>query len=372
MNLDFLERQFLSNKLVDYSIALLILISSILIIKILRSLVIGSLKKWASQTSNPFDNVIIRILERNMMPIIYLGSFYLAIGNLTLHPILERALEVLVIMGSTILGIRLVAALGEYGLKIYWQTYHRDNPSLEHSIDAIIPALRIVLWLIGIIFILDNLGFNISAVVTSLGIGGVAIALASQGVLQDLFSYFAILLDRPFELGDFIIVGDYLGTVEYVGIKTTRLKSISGEEIIMANTDLTGSRIRNFKRMKERRIVFKFGVVYDTKVAQLKMIPDLIERIISATEHTRFDRAHFAGYGDFSLDFEVVYFIDSNDYTEYMNAQEQINLNVKAEFARHNIQFAYPTQINYLQEISAHLSQGNKSQEVDSELEKRE
>ncbi len=372
MNLDWLEIQILSNKLVDYSIALLILISSILIIKILRSLAIRSLKKWAAKTTNPFDNVIIKILERHIVPIIYLGSFYLAVGNLTLHPIIERTIEVLVIIGSTILGIRLVAALGEYVLKIYWLTYHRDNPSVEQSINAIVPAIRIVIWLIGIIFILDNLGFNISAVVASLGIGGIAIALASQGILQDLFSYFAILFDRPFELGDLIIVGDYLGTVDYVGIKTTRLKSISGEEIIIANTDLTGSRIRNFKRMKQRRIVFKFGVIYDTSVEQLKLIPDLIERIIRETEHTQFDRAHFTSYGDFSLDFEVVYFIDSNDYTQYMNAQQQINLNIKAEFARHNIEFAYPTQINYLQEMSSNSSNGDKYRAIDLEIGNRE
>lgn len=365
MNLDFLEIQFLNNKLVDYCIALLILISSIVIIKTIRSLVIKSLKKWAAKTSNPFDDVIIRILERNIVPIIYLGSFYLAVDNLALHPIIDRAIEVLVIIGSTILGIRLVGTFIEYILKIYWVTYHHDNLNVEQSINALIPAIRMVIWLIGIIFILDNLGFNISAVVASLGIGGVAIALASQGVLQDLFSYFAILFDRPFELGDFIIVGDYLGTVEYVGIKTTRLKSIGGEEIIIANADLTSSRIRNFKRMKERRIVFKFGVVYDTSPEQLKIITTLIEKIINETEHARLDRAHFAGYGDFSLNFEVVYFIDSNDYTEYMNAQQQINLNIKTEFARHNIQFAYPTQINYFQQISANSSNGDKSQELD-------
>ena len=359
MNWDFLEIEILSNKLADYSLALLILISSVLIIKIIRSLVIRNLKRWAASTTNPFDDAIIRIVERNVIPILYIGSFYVAVSNLTLHPILDRAIEVLVIIGSTALAIRLIASFVEYALKIYWLTYHRNNPNIEQSVSALIPAIRIIIWVIGIIFILDNLGFDISAVVASLGIGGVAIALASQGVLQDLFSYFSILLDRPFELGDFIIVGDYLGTVEYVGIKTTRLKSISGEEIIIANTDLTGSRIRNFKRMRERRIVFKFGVVYDTNIAQLKMIPDLVERIIRATEHTRFDRAHFAGYGDFSLDFEVVYFIDTNDYTEYMNAQQQINLNVKAEFARHNIQFAYPTQINYLQEISSNSASGN-------------
>ena len=200
--------------------------------------------------------------------------------------------------------------------------------------------------------LLDNLGFDISAVVASLGIGGVAIALASQGILQDLFSYFSILLDRPFELGDFIIVGDYLGTVEYVGIKTTRLRSISGEEIVIANTDLTGSRIRNFKRMRQRRIVFKFGVVYETSADLLAKIPVIIKEIINHTEHATFDRAHFSGYGEYSLDFEVVYFINTSDYNVYMNAQQQINLAVKAKFARHNIEFAYPTQINYFNNLS--------------------
>ncbi len=353
MNLDFLEIQILNNTLGDYFLALLIILCSILIIRLLRSLVIKNLKKFAASTTNPFDDAIIRILERNLIPIFYLGSFYVAVSNLSLHPILARAIEVLVIIGSCILGIRLVATLAEYVLKIYWITYHRDNPNVEQSINALIPAIRTVIWVIGIIFILDNLGFDISAVVASLGIGGVAIALASQGVLQDLFSYFSILLDRPFELGDFIIVGDYLGTVEYVGIKTTRLKSISGEQIVIANTDLTSSRIRNFKRMRERRIVFNFGVVYDTNTEQLKMIPHLIEQIIKETKHTKFDRAHFAGYGDFSLDFEVVYFIDSNDYTQYMNSQQEIYLNIKAAFAQHNIQFAYPTQINYLKALSS-------------------
>jgi small-conductance mechanosensitive channel len=199
-----------------------------------------------------------------------------------------------------------------------------------------------------------------------LGIGGVAIALASQGVLQDLFSYFSILLDRPFELKDFIVVGDYLGTVEYVGIKTTRLKSISGEEIIIANTDLTGFRIRNFKRMRQRRIVFNFGLVYDTSTEQLAQVPALVEKIINNTENALCDRAHFAGYGDFSLDFEVVYFINSNDYKIYMDAQQEINLKIKSEFAKHHLEFAYPTQVNYFNDLPAIAANGNGHEVVNS------
>lgn len=348
MSLQFLQQEFLSNRVADYLIALAILIAASVIVRLLCRFVFQGLKRWADKTPTPLDNRIIAIVERHSIPIVYLGSFYLAISNLTLHPILDRVIEVITIILTTIIGVRLINSLVKYGLRLYWITHSRDDSNFELSINAILPAIRTIVWVIGLLFVLDNLGFNISAVIASLGIGGVAVALASQGILQDLFSYFAILLDRPFELGDFIIVGDYMGDVEYVGIKTTRLKSIDGEEIIIANTDLTGSRIRNFKRMRQRRVAFSFGVVYETHSEQLTAIPSIVEKIIKQTENTTFDRAHFSAYGDFSLDFEVVYFVNNNDYDLYMNAQQQINFQLKQEFERLGIQFAYPTQVTYL------------------------
>ena len=353
MNFNFLSLNFLSNKLSDYLIAGITLGCCILLIKIFRRSTFKNLRKWAAKSENIYDDAIVSIVERDLIPIAYIAGTYLAISNLTLHSILDRVVKVMMVIVSTIFAIRLFTAFLEYLIKIYWLTYQRDNTNLEQSINALIPAMRVVVWLIGAVFLLDNLGFDISAVVASLGIGGVAIALASQGVLQDLFSYFSILLDRPFELGDFIIVGDYLGTVEYMGIKTTRLRSINGEQIIIANTDLTGSRIRNFKRMQRRRIVFKFGVVYETTSEQLAKIPGLIQEIIENTENVTCDRAHFSGYGEYSLNFEVVYFIDTSDYTVYMNAQQEINLAIKVKFAEHGIEFAYPTQINYFNSLSA-------------------
>ena len=356
MNFKFLSLEFLDNQLNDYLVAVVILSCCIILIKILRRSAFKSLKKWSAKTENIYDDAIIKILERDLLPIVYVASVYLAIGNLNLHPILDRVIEVIVVIVSTIFAIRLFTAAIEYLIKIYWIAYHRNNANLEQSINALVPAIRVIVWLVGIVFLLDNLGFDISAVVASLGIGGVAIALASQGVLQDLFSYFSILLDRPFELGDFIIVGDYLGTVEYVGIKTTRLRSIDGEQIIIANTDLTGSRIRNFKRMRQRRVVFKFGVIYDTTPQQLTQIPDLIAEIINNTRHATCDRAHFAGYGEYSLDFEVVYFIDTNDYSVYMDAQQEINLAIKSKFSDLGIEFAFPTQVNYFDVLPTSMS----------------
>ncbi len=362
---NFLSQEFLNNQLNDYLIAAVILICCLILIKIIRRSAFKSLRKWAARSENIYDDAIIGILERDFVPIAYIASVYLAIINLALHPILDRAVKVTVIIVSTILAIRLFSAMVEYLIKVYCLTYQRNNVNLEQSINALIPAIRVIVWLIGIIFLLDNLGFDISAVVASLGIGGVAIALASQGVLQDLFSYFSILLDCPFELEDFIIVGDYLGTVEYVGIKTTRLRSVSGEQIIIANTDLIGSRIRNLKRMRQRRVVFKFGVVYETNPEQLAQIPSLITEVIENTNNAICDRAHFSGYGEYSLDFEVVYFINTNDYLAYMNAQQEINLAIKTIFNEQGIEFAYPTQIHHINHIRPDTLFNNEHETVE-------
>jgi small-conductance mechanosensitive channel len=348
MSLDFLQLEFLNNRVIDYSIALLILIIGIIITNIIQRLVLTRLRKWAKKTINRFDDALIQLIENTLVPLLYLGTFYVAIGNLILHPILRQATDVLAVGIATVLGIRFCNLVIEKGLRLYWLNTPSDNLTIEQSFKAFIPAIRAIIWGIGLIFLLDNLGFNISAVVASLGIGGVAIALASQGVLQDLFSYFAILLDRPFEIGDFIVIGEFAGSVEHVGIKTTRMKSISGEELILANTDLTGSRIRNFKRMQRRRVEFQISVDYDTPLEVLKEIPDLIKKIVEERKNITFDRAHFSTYGDFSLDFQVVYFVNTSDYNEYMDAQQHINLRIKQEFEKRLVEFAYPTQVTYL------------------------
>lgn len=240
-----------------------------------------------------------------------------------------------------------MGSVAEYSLRIYG-FIHRDQPNMRQSLNALIPAVRVFLWAIGIVFVLDNLGFDISAVVTGLGIGGVAIALASQGILQDLFSYFSILLDRPFEIGDFIVVGDMSGTVQQVGIKTTRLQSLDGEQLILANTDLTASRIQNFQRMTQRRIAFNLGVTYETTKTQLELIPDILRHIIEGIPQVTFDRAHFASFGDSSLNYEVVYLVETNDYMVYRDVQQQMNLTIKEQFDKAGIEFAYPTQVLYL------------------------
>ncbi|GMV68861.1 MAG: hypothetical protein AMXMBFR76_13000 [Pseudomonadota bacterium] len=214
--------------------------------------------------------------------------------------------------------------------------------------DATIVGLisfvgRTAIWAIALLMILDNLGFNITTLVASLGIGGVAIALAVQNVLADLFASLSIGLDKPFVVGDFIIVDDLMGTVEHVGLKTTRLRSLSGEQLVFSNGDLLKSRIRNYKRMYERRIVFTFGVVYDTPRETLARLADEVRAIIEAQPKTRFDRAHFFRFGEFSLDFEVVYFVLDPVYNLYMDIQQAINLAIMARFEALEVGFAFPT-----------------------------
>jgi small-conductance mechanosensitive channel len=241
-------------------------------------------------------------------------------------------------------------ALISHVLEVYWVT-KGDEISKTHGIKGIkgvLPVIKVVVWGVGIAFLLDNLGFKISTVVAGLGIGGVAVALAAQAVLGDLFSYIAIQFDRPFEIGDFIIVGDKLGTIEHVGIKTTRIRSLGGEQLIFSNTDLTNSRVRNYKRMHKRRVVFKFGVIYQTSLEHMKEIPAIVTDIVKKVEDATFDRAHFCSYGDFSLDFEVVYYVIGSDYNKYMDIQQEINLAIMEEFTKRGIEFAYPTQTLFL------------------------
>lgn len=205
-------------------------------------------------------------------------------------------------------------------------------------------GLQVLIWSITTLLILDNLGVNITALVAGLGVGGIAIGLAAQNVLSDLFASLSIVFDRPFVPGDFIVFGDFMGTVEKTGLKTTRVRSLSGEQIVVSNADLLSSRIRNFKQMYRRRVVFKLGIVYDTPVEKLRKVSALLKEIISVRAGVEFDRAHFASYGDFSLNFEIVFYVLSPDYNKYMDIQQDINLAIFETFAQEGIEFAFPTQ----------------------------
>ena len=229
-----------------------------------------------------------------------------------------------------------------------WLERKRQQRAAFASIGIIGVVVNGVIWSLVVLLTLDNLGVDITALVAGLGIGGIAVALAVQNIFGDLFASLSIALDRPFSEGDFLSVGEVLGTVETIGIKSTRLRSLSGEQVVMPNADLLGSRVRNYGRMVERRVAFATSVTYETAVELLERIPRMIREIVEAQADTRFDRSHFAAHGAASLDFETVYYVRSPDYNRYMDVQQAINLRLHKEFARLGIEFAYPTQKVFL------------------------
>jgi small-conductance mechanosensitive channel len=231
-----------------------------------------------------------------------------------------------------------------------------SSPQASVSTTLIGWALHTALWAVVALAVLSNLGFNITAFVASLGIGGIAIALAAQNILGDLFASVAIALDKPFEVGDSISAGSASGTVEHVGMKTTRLRSASGEQIIVSNTELLKGSLKNFKRMQTRRIEFTFGVSYTTTPEQAAAIPAVVRRVVEAQPELKFDRAHFTKLGESSLDYVVVYIMQTADYLRYMDNHQAINIGLMREFAAMGVEFAFPTRTVFIAPHSAELT----------------
>jgi len=356
MTNSFLGQMFWGNSILNYFICVGIFVIAIVVIRIFKKIIMVQLKKWAQKTATGFDDAVIRAVEKTLLPLLYFGAFYLAIRNLTLNPSLAKAIDVLGLVLLTIFGVRFILAIVAYAIESYWAKKEKDV-ARKQGFAGILTVIKVVVWGLAIVLLLDNLGIKISALIAGLGIGGVAVALAAQAILGDLFSYFAIFFDKPFEIGDFIIVGDFLGTIEHIGIKTTRVRSLGGEQLVFSNADLTGSRIRNYKRMQKRRVVFRFGVTYQTTAEQLKEIPGIAKKIVVDVENAVFDRAHFFEYGDFSLVFEVVYYVMSADYNVYMDVQQEINLCLKSELEKRGVEFAYPTQTLYVQKTTGSNAQ---------------
>ena len=312
-------------------------------VRLLRVVGLRRLKTWAGTTESRTDDFAVRIIERSILPMLYLGAFYVAFFYLKFPFKIDQIFKVAFMVASTFFVLRLISGVIHYFLNRAIR-HHENREAKEKQLRGILFIINVAVWILGLVFLLSNLGYNITAVITGLGVGGIAIALASQVVLGDLFSYFVIFFDRPFEIGDFISVDDKSGTVEYIGIKTTRLRALNGEQLIFSNTNLTNSRVHNFKRMAERRIQFTLGVIYRTTPEQVKRIPGMVKGIIEATPDTRFDRGHFSGFGNFSLNFEFVYFITSPDYNLFMDRQQNIYLAILEAFEREGIEFAFPTQ----------------------------
>lgn len=347
---EILNHSILGNTVSSHLGALGIFIGGMAAVFVFRKYILYRLRKWADTTHTSIDDLAVRAIERYLVPASYIGILYLALHTLVLSPNFEKGLRMAAIILVTILVVRAVISAVNFMLQSYIMK-STDSTGGEKQLKGIRGLVNFAIWTIALIFLLDNLGVKISAVVAGLGIGGIAVALAAQAVLGDLFSYFVIFFDKPFEIGDFIIVGDKMGVVEYIGIKTTRIRALGGEQLVFSNTDLTNSRVHNFKKMEKRRVVFSLGVIYQTSAEKLKAIPQMVRGIIEAQEETAFDRGHFASYGDFSLNFEFVYYVAGADYNKYMDTQQAINLAVFEAFEKEGIEFAYPSQTLFINKV---------------------
>ncbi|NTV46409.1 MAG: mechanosensitive ion channel family protein [Chlorobiales bacterium] len=317
------------------------------------------LHEFAKKTETKIDDAISVLIKKTKWYFLFAIGIYFALVTVKDLPKIERTL----IDQSIKLVILIQIAIWANTMINFWVKSYKDE-KLPHDAASVTTfsalgfVAKLALYAIVLLLVLDNFGINITTLVASLGVGGIAVALAVQNILGDLFASLSISLDKPFVIGDFIAVDMHKGTVEKVGLKTTRIKSLSGEQIVFSNADLLKSRIQNFKKMEERRVIFPFGIRYETPYQKITIVPGIMREIIESIDQTRFDRAHFKAYGDFSLNFEVVYFVLSPDMVLYMDVQQKINLAMYERFMREGIEFAYPTQTVYLNQQTGHEGAG--------------
>jgi small-conductance mechanosensitive channel len=342
-----LETVYFGNSIKNYLIAVSIIAGWIIALWLVKITVIAAMKKQAAKTEKKFDDFVVAALGKCVIPALYFFGIYAGLKYLKFAPQADGIINASYIAVITFYVIKLATMLVTYSMTSYVEKKEKDE-SKAQNIKGLLFVINSVIWILGAVLLLDNLGYKVSTIIAGLGIGGIAVALAAQAILGDVFSYVSILFDKPFETGDFIIVGEYMGTVENIGIKTTRIRSLSGEEIIFSNTFLTNSQVKNYKRMQRRRIVFSVGVIYSTPKEKLEKLPAVIKAAVESVKGLTFDRAHFASYGASSLDFEVVYYVEAPDYNTYMDAQQAINLKIFEEFAKLGVEFAYPTTTVFL------------------------
>ncbi len=339
---ELLEGEIYGNGLSVWAIAALVTAAALAVALLVRLILVRRLPAPAGGDEPQWPTVLHEVVKRTstlflLIAAVYAGSLVLDLPS-RVQNLIASAFTVALFIQLALWADRIASAV------LTWRLAPLQTKSaMRNALSLIQFFVRVAVWSLALLLLFENLGFDVTALVAGLGIGGIAIALAAQSVLGDLFSSLAIVLDRPFEVGDFIVFGDQNGTVEKIGIKTTRIRSLSGEQIACSNTDLMNSRIHNFKRMAERRIVLVLGVTYDTPRSKLERIPPMVKEIVEGQTQARFDRAHFRSFGDSALEFEIVYWVLSADYTVYMDVQQAINFAILRGFEEEQIGFAFPT-----------------------------
>jgi small-conductance mechanosensitive channel len=310
----------------------------------LLKLVARHLRRLSEHTESIWDDVAVDLIDGLKGYIIFIWIFYFGSHALAESDGVRKFLLAIVVCATSF-------QMGLWGLHVIksWRSAVlevkiKEDASSAAALGLLYKVVQISFLAAVVLLSLSNLGVDITALVAGLGVGGIAIALAAQNVLGDLLASLSIVLDKPFIVGDFVVAGEEKGTVENIGIKTTRLRSISGEEVILSNKDLLESRVKNFKRMWNRRVLHNFGVIYSTPIEVVEKIPKWVEEIVLRYEMLKFDRCHFAAFGASSLDFQLVFFVKDSDYNIFMNYQQSVLVDIFKKFQQEGVEFAFPTQ----------------------------
>ncbi|MFH0971617.1 MAG: mechanosensitive ion channel family protein [Candidatus Micrarchaeota archaeon] len=347
--LQYLNWEFLGNTGTQYATAFAAFIIINVAIWVFKTIILSGMKRIAKKTSFKYDDFIVDFLSEIKAPFYLIVALFFSARFLSLSDWIFKALEYAFAFAVMYYAIKGLLKIVTHIKHMVADKQRKEEGEHDTSmLDVMEKFVQVIIWAVGILVILDNLGIDVTALIAGLGIGGLAIAIASQAILADILAALSIYFDKPFRTGDFIIVGSDMGVVKRIGLKTTRIETLQGQELIMSNQELTNSRVNNYKRMKKRRIVFQFGVVYGTPVAKLKKIPLNVRKIIDGVKDCKADRVHFKAFGNFSLDYECVYYLDSADYNRYMDSQQEINLKIAEAFESEKIEFAFPTQTVYV------------------------
>lgn len=342
-----------TNDLYDWALAALLVVGVVVILAVVKYAAMRIVEALAKRTAAELGGHLAQVIGATRIWLLFPLALYAGASALELPSKLERPVNLVVVVALVLQVVLWINGFISSWLERQVEKRRGADGEGVTALTLLGFAARVAVWALMLLLILDQLGFDITALIAGLGIGGVAVALAAQNILGDLFASLSIVLDKPFVVGDVIVVGELSGTVEHVGLKTTHVRGLGGELIVFSNADLLKSHIRNFKRMYERRAVFSVGVTYQTPLEKLERIPSILREAVERRKQTRFDRAHFKAYGDFALAFEGVYYVLSPDYNLYMDTQQAINLEIYRRFSEERIEFAYPTQTVFLHGAAA-------------------
>ena len=336
-------RIYYGNSVADWLIAVVVAVGVWSALSVLRRLITARSKKYAAAHRSTPVRLIFYLLGYTKQLLFVAISVYAGQENLTFPPKLQH------IVSNSVLTMILfqVGVWAGRSVRFYLEIKEMERGPdrvFAGSLDIINFVARILIWSLVILVALDNFGVNITALLAGLGVGGVAVALALQNILGDLFASLSIALDKPFVVGDSLNIDTFTGAVEHIGIKTTRLRSESGEQIILSNADILKSRVRNYGRMAEQRVLTTLRVTYTTPGETLQGIPKVLEAIVRAQPNARFDRCHLKTLGESSLLFELSYFAQQPKLNPLLDLQQTVNYRILDEFRRLGVEFAYPTQ----------------------------